>query len=157
MDFIVTNPEALLWLILMIAALLAEAMTATLFSIWFAVGALAAMAIALIGLPGWFQILIFLAVSGLVLLVTKPLAEKMINAKVIKTNADRVLGAEGIVTETINNLENAGQVRVLGQIWSARSESGELIPTGTRIVVKKIEGVKLFVDASTKQEGKEGN
>ena len=70
LDHIVSNVDALLWLLLMIVCLIAEASTATLFSIWFAIGALAAMIIALLGLPLWLQILVFVAVSGIVLLVT---------------------------------------------------------------------------------------
>lgn len=157
MNFVITNPEALLWLILMVVALLAEAMTATLFSIWFAAGALVAMAVALLGLPVWLQIIVFLVVSALVLFITKPLAEKMINKKAIKTNADRVIGAIGIVTETINNLENTGQVSVLGQLWSARSESGEQIIAGSEVSINKIEGVKLLVALTKNQNRKDEN
>ncbi len=146
MDIVFTNTNALLWLVLMVICLIAEGVTATLFSIWFAVGALAGLIIALLGLPVWLQILVFLAVSGIVLLLTKPLTERMINQKIVKTNADRVLGAAGIVKAQINNLAATGLVEVSGQVWSARSLNGEPIPAGEKVIVREIEGVKLLVE-----------
>ena len=146
MNLLLTNPEALLWLILIVVSLITEAITAGLVTIWFAVGALAGMVIALLGLPLWLQILVFIAVSGLVLLATKPLVEKLVNNKTVKTNADRVLGAVGIVTESISNIDDVGQAKVCGQLWSARATDGVPIEKGTKVVINKIEGVKLFVE-----------
>ena len=115
------------------------------------------MIIALLGLPLWLQILVFVAVSGIVLLVTKPLTEKMINQKTVKTNADRVIGSIGIVKKEINNISGAGLVEVSGQVWSARSANGQLITEGQTVVVNKIEGVKLIVDPVENSEGKVEN
>ncbi len=141
-----SNPDVVSWLILLVIALIAEAATATLFSIWFAVGALAAVIIAWIGLPVWSQILVFLAVSGIVLLAAKPLTEKMINQKTIKTNADRIIGSRGIVTADIHNIAAKGLVEVSGQAWSARSVSGLPIAAGATVIIKEIDGVKLLVE-----------
>ena len=157
MELIISNANALLWLLLMIVCLVAEASTATLFSVWFAIGSLASMIIALLGLPLWLQILVFVAVSGMVLLLTKPLTEKMINQKTIKTNADRVIGSIGIVKKDISNITGTGLIDVSGQIWSARSLSGQPIKEGQTVVVNKIEGVKLIVDPVENSEGKADN
>ncbi|MBE7022064.1 MAG: NfeD family protein [Ruminococcaceae bacterium] len=151
-DFLLQNTDALLWLVLMIIFLIAEAATSALFSIWFAAGALASMLIALLQLPGWMQILVFLAVSGIILLLAKPLTEKMVNQKAVKTNADRVLDAVGFVTEEINNLTSRGQVTVLGQGWSARSADNTVIAAGEKIRVKEIDGVKLIVEKTEREE-----
>ena len=152
MEMLLNNTEALVWLVLMIVFLVTEAATTTLVSIWFAAGALAGMIIAAIGLPIWLQILVFLAVSGIILLLAKPLMERMVNQQTVKTNADRVIGALGNAVEDIDNLSAKGQVDVLGQLWSARSESGSPIPKGSTIRVISIQGVKLLVEKIEESE-----
>lgn len=134
-----------IWLALMVVFLIVEGATVSLVSIWFAVGALAAIAANLLGAQLWLQILIFLAVSGVMLACLRPLFRKFIKPKVVATNADSVIGSEGFVTEDIDNLSAQGQVKLGGMYWSARSTSGEKISTGSQITVDKIEGVKVFV------------
>ncbi len=146
MELLIQNADVVIWLALMVLFLIAEAATAALVSIWFVVGALGAIIIAAIGLPGWFQILVFLAVSGLVLLLAKPLMERAVNQKIIKTNADRLIGALAKVVEDISPLTAAGQVEVLGQRWSAISENDKPIQSETVVRIKDIQGVKLIVE-----------
>ena len=62
------------------------------------------------------------------------------------TNAGRYLGKIGIVTSEINNIAAVGQVKVLGNVWSARSSDGSIIPAGASVLVLRIEGVKLIVE-----------
>ncbi len=146
MAYILYHPDVAVWAVLIIVFAITEAVTSGLISIWFSIGALAGMLIALIGLPVWMQILVFLVVSGIILLVTLPLSERMINQKTVKTNADRVLGATGIVTETIDNLSSKGRVEVLGQSWRACSSDSTIIPIQSFVAVKEIDGVKLIVE-----------
>ena len=75
-----------------------------------------------------------------------PLTNRFFSAKDRKrTNLDLVVGSDGVVLEEIDNLFARGQVKVGGQVWSARSQSGELIPADTVVTVLRIEGVKVFV------------
>lgn len=136
----------LLWAGLLVVFIVGEAATVGLASIWFAAGALAALICALLGGPLWLQIVLFLLLSALCLAAIRPLAQKHLNNKVEPTNADRVIGAEAIVTEDIDNLRAAGAVRIGGVIWSARSENDAPIPAGTLVRVLRIEGVKVFVE-----------
>ncbi|MBE7037073.1 MAG: NfeD family protein [Ruminococcaceae bacterium] len=145
MTFLLNHSDILIWLVLMVIFLITEASTSALVSIWFAAGAFVAMLTAVLGLSVWLQILVFLAVSVLVLILAKPFVHRHVNQKVVKTNADRVLDALGTVTVDIDNISSTGQVEVLGQLWSALSESGEPIPKGTIVTVQKIQGVKLLV------------
>ena len=62
-----------------------------------------------------------------------------------KTNYDMCVGKEGIVTEKISNINATGQVRVNGQIWSAKSEDDSEIEVDTIVIAEKIDGVKLIV------------
>lgn len=139
------NWAAICWLVLTVLFLLAEAVTVTVISLWFAAGALAAMAMALVGGGIWLQVLTFLVVSAVALTALRPLTRKYLTPKLTATNIDSVIGAVGIVTAEIDNIAAAGQVKLNGMEWSARSTSGDIIPAGTKIRVDKIEGVKVFV------------
>ena len=137
------------WLIAFIVFAVGEGLTVGLVSIWFAIGALGGMATAALGGGLWIQIAVFLALSALSLLLFKPLSKKMFQNKVSHTNADRVLGETALVTETVDNALAKGQVRVDGQIWSARSAHDVVIPEGTEVRVLRIEGVKVIVETKS--------
>lgn len=139
------NWAAIIWLLLMVVFLIAEASTVTLVSLWFAAGALAAMAASLMGGGIWLQVIVFLAVSTVLLTALRPLVRKFITPKLTATNVDSVIGSVGLVTAPIDNVTASGQVKLGGMVWTARSTSGDPIPQGVRIRVDKIEGVKVFV------------
>ena len=115
------------WLIALIVLLVGEAITIGLTFVWFAVGALGALIVAVLGGALWLQV--FLKTSH------------------AATNADRVIGQTAVVTEQIDNLSGTGQVNVAGQIWSARSAHDVVIPRETEVRVLKISGVKVLVEA----------
>jgi membrane protein implicated in regulation of membrane protease activity len=140
------NIPAIVWLILLLAFAALEGITVGLTSIWFAAGTLAALIAALLHGPLWLQIALFLVVSILCLLAVRPLARKFVNTQVQPTNADRVIGAEGRVTEDIDNIQGKGAVTIGGIIWTARSDSDGVIPAGCLVRVLRIEGVKVFVE-----------
>ena len=91
------------------------------------------------------QIVLFILVSVLALIVTRPLVKKYVNAKVQRTNADSIIGQECVVTEQIDNLAETGAVKVAGKLWTARTADSTVIPKETRVVVERIEGVKAIV------------
>lgn len=132
-----------LWLALFVVFLIVEAGTVALVSIWFALGALAALVSCALGAEMWLQITVFLVVSLVLLAVLwKRVRNKLTTTK---TNVDSVIGAEGYVTEAIDNLSYTGRVKLGGITWAARSTSGAGIPVGTLVRVERIEGVKVFV------------
>lgn len=139
------NWAAVFWLGLTVLLLAVEAATVTLVSLWFAAGALAAMAVALCAGPVWAQTGAFLLVSVAALTALRPLARKFFTPKLTPTNVDSVIGAAGLVTFPIDNLAAAGQVKLNGMEWSARSTTGAPIALGTRVRVDRVEGVKVFV------------
>lgn len=135
-----------IWLGITIVAAVVEAAVPALVSIWFVPGGLAALICALAGGAVWLQIALFLALSCLALVFTRPLAKRLQKPEPVGTNADRVLGAQGVVTEDIDNLLAQGRVSVLGNSWAARSaRPQEKIPAGEQVAVERIEGVKLIV------------
>lgn len=138
---------AVYWLIASAVFLLVEILTLGLTSIWFAGGSVIAAIAALVGAPLWGQILLFILVTCLLFVLTRPIAKRYLNSKVQKTNTDALIGQRGIVKETINNMESRGRVQLNGQDWTARSiEAGEIIPVGSEVKVRKIQGVKLIVE-----------
>ena len=135
----------IIWVAAVALFLLVETFTLGLTSIWLAFGALGALAVVLCKGPLWLQIVVFIVVTIAALIVTKPLAKKFIDSKKSPTNADRLFGVTGLVTEEIDNIKNAGTVSISGQVWTARSMTGETIPAGTQVKPVSIEGVKLIV------------
>lgn len=133
------------WLVALVVLAVLEGVTVTLVSLWFALGALAALITSFFVDNIWIQFAVFLVVSLVTLLVIRPLTRRYVTPKQVATNADRAVGSEGVVTQTIDNRSAQGQVTVSGTVWTARSESEEPIPEGTPVRVLRIEGVKLIV------------
>ena len=134
------------WLVLMIILLVIEGVVPGLVSIWFALGALAALLSAIVGAPLWLQIVWFLLISVVSLILTRPLAKKYVNSKTTPTNADMLIGQECVVTEAIDNVLGLGAVTVGGKVWTARTENPDIkAAVGQTMTVVRIEGVKLIV------------
>ena len=134
------------WVVLMIGFLVVEGLAPGLVSIWFALGALAALISALLGAQIWLQVVWFVVVSILALIATRPLVKKYVNSRTQATNADMLIGQECIVTETIDKLHGTGAVSVAGKEWTARTDETErIIEKGSVAVIERIEGVKLIV------------
>lgn len=135
----------ILWLVLLILFLAAEAATVAMVSLWFAAGALAALVASLLHGQLWLQLVLFFAVSALLLACLRPIARKHFTPKLAKTNVDAILDAQGYVTADIDNISATGTVKLGAMEWTARSTTGAPIPRGTLVKVDKIEGVKAFV------------
>lgn len=140
--------ETIIWLVIFIVLLGIEIATLGLTTIWFAGGALMATLVAAIDLPLYVQIPVFLVVSVVLLLFTRPIAQKYFNKERIKTNAESLVGQTAVVTESINNLKGMGKAVINGQEWTARSvdDSAEL-QKETQATIVAIEGVKLVLRA----------
>ncbi|HHU22960.1 MAG TPA: NfeD family protein [Clostridiales bacterium] len=133
------------WTAAIIVFLIIEGVTLGLTSIWFAVGSLAALIGTALGASIWLQVVLFIVFSLITLWFARPLFKKYINSRSQPTNADRAIGASGIVTETIDNLSGTGTVVLNGKQWMARSVTGTVIEEGSLVTVERIEGVKLMV------------
>lgn len=135
----------ILWIVFAAVFLAVEFATVALVSLWFVLGALAALLACALGAAVWLQVLLFALVSAGMLLLLRPFLRKYVDPHKIRTNVDAVVGQEGIVTEAIDNLEAVGTVKLNGLPWTARSESGAKIASGTVVTVRRVEGVKLIV------------
>lgn len=138
--------EAVFWLGMMVVLCIIELATMGLTTIWFAAGALAACIVALIQGNIWIQTIVFLLVSILLLIFTRPVAVKYLNHGRIKTNIESLIGKEAVVLQPIENLKMQGKVLMNGMEWTARTASNQtIIEKDTIVVVERVEGVKLIV------------
>ncbi len=135
------------WIATALICLVIEVITLGLTTIWFTAGALAAFVVFNLGLSLWVQIAAFAIVSAILLVLTRPIAMKYLNAKTTKTNAESLVGKTARVLSAINNLKGEGRVLVNGMDWSARSSKDEVTMNTDEIVtIVGIRGVKLIVE-----------
>ena len=136
-----------MWLIVFVACIVVEITTMGLTTIWFAGGSLIAAIASAAGAELWLQVILFLAVSLLLLYFTRPVAVKYFNKDRVKTNVESLIGQQAIVISEIDNLQGIGQVTVGGQEWSARSVNAEQkLAVGSVVIIRAISGVKLMVE-----------
>ena len=136
----------IIWLLLVVVLLVIELVTVGLTTIWFAAGSAAAFLLSLTGVGIGWQIGIFLVVSIVLLIFTRPWALKYVNRNREKTNYESLIGKTVKVTQRISNTDQTGAAVYDGQEWTARSLTDDrTIEEGKHAVVEKIEGVKLIV------------
>lgn len=136
----------IVWIGFAIFMLLCEGFTTQLVSIWFVLGSVCAAITSIFTDSVPIQSAVFLVVSLIALVVTRPLVNKIRQKKgKTSTNADRLIGKIGIVISDIGDVQKVGQVKVEGEIWTAKSQSAP-IAKDSKIKVLAIEGVKLLVE-----------
>ena len=138
-----------MWVFWLIAAgifFIIEMATIGFLVFWLGIGAILAMVTSFITDSILIQSLVFVITSTLLLIFTRPLVDKFIKVpKEIKTNAYSIIGKKGIVISKINNIEGTGQIKIGGEVWSAKSFENEDIPENTEIEIVEIDGVKAVV------------
>lgn len=135
----------LIWLAVIIVTLVVEVITQGLTTIWFSIGAAVAAVTTVLNLNVWLQIVIFTAVSLIVMLLVRPMAKRMLMDRITPTNMDMLLKEQALVIENIDNDAGTGKVKVRDIEWTARTESGERIEAGKMVEIQRIDGVKLIV------------
>jgi membrane protein implicated in regulation of membrane protease activity len=136
------------WLILMIVCLVLEAISTNMTTIWFAAGSLAALLLDMAGVTVWIQVIVMIVVSlALLLLFLKMIKPRFVKGGqgIVATNADRMIGEDAQVIESIDPVSGVGLVRALGQVWSALSLDGQPIEQGAIATIREIRGVKAVV------------
>ena len=141
------DPFIVLWVLLIIAFVIGELISVGLTSIWFAAGALAALLLALLGVGPLVQFAVFLIVSIVLLLSTRSWAQRFINSRTQKTNADSIIGQTIRIAERVSNRDQTGMAIVHGQEWTVRARSDdEVIEKDQNAKGVEISGVKLIVE-----------
>ena len=139
--------DAMVWLAVMIVLIVLEIITVGLTTIWFAGGALVAMFASALGGGIVLQIALFLVVSFVLLIFTRPLAMKYITTTRVKTNYEGIIGKIVRITQDVDNINGTGCAVVNGQEWTVRAaDDDSKIATGSLAKVVNISGVKLIVE-----------
>lgn len=133
------------WIAAIVLLCLAEAFTAQLVSIWFGLGAVAALIVSAFTDSILIQVIVFLLASLISLILTRPLLKKMLHFKKEDTNFGRIIGKRAFVLSEINNDIGTGQINVNGTIWAAKSSDDSIIEEGKSVIVESINGVKCCV------------
>lgn len=143
---------AIVWAVFIVITAIIELQTSDLVTIWFTIGAVGALIAALFKLPVWLQLVIFLAISTVCLIATRPIAKKLQQKEVIRTNSDKVIGKVALVTKQISE-DEIGEVKIEGREWRAINNDGITFEVGEKVMVEAISGTKLIV--SKIEENKE--
>lgn len=153
MVFGVSVSMVLFWLAVMVIMLIIEIATLGITTIWFAGGALVAFVLAMFNVPFLVQIFVFLIVSFILLIFTRPVAVKYFNKDRARTNVEGMIGRQAVVVSEVDNLQGIGRVTVGGHEWSARTtQDGIVLPVGAVVIVKNVNGVKLIVEEKAEEQ-----
>jgi membrane protein implicated in regulation of membrane protease activity len=137
-------PMYWIWVGLTVLFAVIEVFTLGLTTVWCAIAALVMVFLSFLPIPLTAQIIIFLVISAALLIFTRPVAVKKFKMGKEKTNVDSLAGMDALVIKDIGEFEK-GEVKLNGQIWTARSETNDEIKTGTKCTVVRIEGVQAIV------------
>jgi len=137
---------AWLWIGIIVAAVIIEAFTDQLVSIWFVPAGICAAIMHFCNFPEYWQVIVFLLVAIAGIVFAKALLPRfMPKASDVRTNIDAIIGERCVVTERVDNYAGCGQARVKGQIWSARGVGeDDVFEVGEVLHIVAIEGVKLI-------------
>lgn len=136
----------IVWLIVFAVAMIVEAGTTALVSVWFAAGALGAMIAAEMGASVIVQLVVFALLAGLLLIFTRPILKKLFPHRFIPTNSELDIGKTAVVIETINSVNGEGRVRLAGIDWAAVSADGSCISEGESVIIKEIRSSRVVVE-----------
>ncbi|MCD6384906.1 NfeD family protein [Candidatus Sumerlaeota bacterium] len=138
----------IIWMIFAAILLIAEIFTAGFFLLWFGIAAGVAAFVALTGLGAPFQWGVFVVLSIVLFIISRPLAERLTKQQPPGIGADRFIGKKGIVVEEINPELGTGMVRIKSDEWRADSSDGQIIPKEQKIEVIGVDGTHLIVKKS---------
>ena len=131
------------WLAVIIILAVLESMTVSLTTIWFVASGLVALLLSFVTDNYLIQFGVFVVLGVILLVTTKPLLQKSLKTKKEPTNAERIIGMTGIVTEKITRNQN-GEVKVDGKKWTAYAD--KTINKDMPVKILKINGVKVKVE-----------
>lgn len=144
------------WLLIAAIFIVIELVTLGLTTIWFAGGAFVAAVAGACGANLAIQVILFLVVSIVLLILTRPIAVRHLDSKIEKTNSEALIGKTAVVIQEINNVNGTGQAKINGMEWTARAkDEGKVIPAGTNVNIVDISGVKLIVEVEKEVDKQE--
>ena len=136
---------SIVWLVFFLACLVVEIISQGLTSIWFCGGSLVSLIVSFFGAPLWLQFILFVVVTVVLFIFTRPIAMRYYNNKLEKTNAEELVGKKVAVTEEVDVAKGTGKVKIGDVEWTAVSDNGDVLAKDTVVTILRIEGVKVIV------------
>jgi membrane protein implicated in regulation of membrane protease activity len=135
----------MIWIVFAVILAAGELMSLSFFLVPFAAGAVLGALAELAGLGSVVAVSVFLVSSGLLLARVRPIARRHLSAPLrIRSGAAALVGQTAVVTEPVD--DNAGAVKLGGEIWTARTyQDDEVIAAGRRVHVVEIRGATALV------------
>jgi len=134
------------WIILGVVLLILEIFTAGFFVALIGVAALLMAVVSLFISTLWLQLLIFTLLSVGIVWIFLPMIRRSLEHNAVPTNQEAMIGKTVLVTEEINNTLGKGYVKYYGDFFPARSVDGKVIPAGKEVIIRRIEGIRVFVE-----------
>ncbi len=137
--------QSAIWLIIAVVLAVIEASTVQLVCIWFALGAVLALITSIFTESILIQVLVFIFSSVIILALTRKIVNRLTGERKVATNADSLIGKTFAITEEVDNDKGTGSLKALGTVWSVVNTEDAVLPAGTKVIIERIEGVKLLV------------
>ena len=141
-----TNIMPWIWLGILILSCIVEAITFSLTSIWAAIAALPLIFISKTPLDIKWQLLIFVVLTTVLVIFTRPFAVKKLKIGKNKTNVDSIIGQEVLVTKSIKKFDKGLVKAKNGVIWTAKSKDDSEIEKDSNAKVISVEGNTLTIE-----------
>lgn len=146
LSFLLSTPTIMLivWIVFIVVTAIIELETQDLITIWFTLGAVVALIACILKAEVILQFILFLVVSAVAIICTRPFAKRMQSKEIIKTNSDRIIGMTATVTKEISP-ENVGEIKIEGRYWRAIPLENEEYSIGDKVLIQAISGTKVIV------------
>ncbi len=136
------------WLIVAGISFVIEMFTAGFLVFWFGISAIIVMLLSFFISDLIVQTSIFIVLSIILILMTRPLVNKFITTKTVNTNVFSLIGKKALVIKELNSINGKGQIKVNGEVWSAEEIEGRTVPENTEVEIVEIKGVKAIVSVT---------
>ena len=134
----------IIWSVIFVGTLIVEFLTADIDTIWFCLSSLVCTVIAAFKVHYLIQLGVFIVLSIILMLLTRPLTKRIMEREIVKTNSDKLIGSIGVIYSEINENE-IGEVKIDGQIWRAINRDGLSFDVNEKVIIEGISGNKLIV------------
>ena len=141
---VLSNNLPWVWVAVTIICVVIESLTLSLTTIWFGISSFVLVFLAFTPIPFGAQLFIFVAMSLVLLIFTRPVVKKKINQKQIATNYERKIGQIAVVTKKITALDK-GSVKINGMEWTAAVKEDITLEKGSKCIIEEIAGVTAYV------------
>ena len=145
-----------IWASVFIVSLIIEIVTVELASIWFTFGSLVSFILALCGVGETVQIVVFLAVSFVLLACLRAIFMKFLKNNKETTNLDSLIGTVHTLQSDIGE-EKPGEIKLNGVVWRAVSQESEAISAGSKVQIVEVQGNKFIVKKAETEDKEELN